>query len=1230
MEEKKWVNPIPEREREIQKFWADNKIFEKSLEQTRAGEAYSFYDGPPFATGTPHYGHMVASLMKDVVPRFWTMRGRYVERRWGWDCHGLPIENIVEKELGFKSKKDIEDYGIGRFNEYCRSKVLVYVEEWKKTIARFGRWADMDNSYKTMDLPYMESIWWVFKELYDKGLVYEGYKSMHICPRCETTLSQQEVSEGYKDIKDLSVIAKFKLKAGQKIRNFITDDNTYVLAWTTTPWTLPGNVALAVGEDVDYVLFKRYDNKNDVEESFISSKQYFKTLGNINGEMAYFRDAGNDPYVRYGKEELIKEFGSLELIDKKYQPLFPYYEKVADIYGAPDSQINPDNNKRKIGKRLLSGSYSGAPTNCFDRDDLKEWHKWDNAYKIVSADFVTTEDGTGVVHIAPAYGEEDMQLGKEENLPMIQNVTFNGNFKDEVVDFSGLNVKPAEDTKATDRKVIEYLDRHNLLFASAEYEHSYPHCWRCDTPLINYATSSWFVKVTDIKSKALETAKGINWSPAHIKDGRFGKWLLGARDWSISRQRFWASVIPLWRCECGEIKVIGSVAELEELKINRNNFFAIRHGEAEKNIKHVFSSGLGVYPLTANGREQIKIAIDKLKDKKISLIVSSEVLRAKETAQLIAEATGAELIFDARLNELNAGELEERSDVDGRAKEAIAKWKTDWDAAYPGGESVRQVTERTLALYQELNEKYEGKNILLVSHEDTLKSLLGKLYGYEPSQTFGDLVAEKGQVLEIKQKITDLHKHFVDQWQIVCPKCGRRMDRIPDVLDTWFDSGSMPYAQQHYPFENQEKFLAGFPAQFIAEGVDQTRAWFYYLHIIAAAVRGSEAFKNVIVNGIVLAEDGKKMSKRLQNYTEPEIIMDKYGADALRFYLLTAPVMSAENLNFSDEAVKEAMQKVTMLLNNILSFYKLYETPGIAASQSARSNNILDKWLFVKLNLLILEVTKNMEAYDLPRATRPLAEFIDEFSTRWLQSSRDRLKGDDEADKNQAIATFHVVLLELSKIMAPFTPFVAEYVYKQIGGDKESVHLETWPQIAEEFYGSKEAAAFSDKLKEQMSLAATIEEMGLSARAEAKIKIRQPLSKATVFGLSLAEEEYKGQLMDLIKNKLNIKNLEFAGGTEIKLELDTDLTDELKTEGAWRELVRTINTLRKDAGLTIKERIKLSWQSEGSIVKRVFAAGDLAEELKKATLAQELIEADSDAKAVNINGEKVKIKIEKL
>ncbi|MEI6288227.1 MAG: class I tRNA ligase family protein, partial [bacterium] len=698
-------------------------------------------------------------------------------------------------------------------------------------------------------------------------------------------------------------------------------------------------------------------------------------------------------------------FKGSELVGKKYKPLFPYYLD-------------------------------------------KEMSNKENLYTIVSADFVTTSDGTGVVHIAPAYGEEDMQLGKEKNLAFIQNVTLSGNFKEEVTDFVGLNVKPADDTQKTDVEIIKYLADKNLLFAKEKYEHSYPHCWRCETPLINYATSSWFVKVTNIKPKFLETAKDINWSPEHIKEGRFGKWLEGARDWSISRQRFWASVIPIWRCECGNMKVYGSVSELET------------------------DSGV---------------------------------------------------------------------------------------------------------------------------------------------------------------KLTDLHKHFVDKIEVPCA-CGKKMKRIPDVLDTWFDSGSMPYAQQHYPFENKEKFEAGFPAKFIAEGVDQTRAWFYYLHVISSAIKDSRAFDNVIVNGIVVASDGKKMSKRLANYTEPEIIMEKYGADALRYYLLTSPVMQAENMSFDDNGVKEAMQKVVMLLNNILSFYKLYEDTGVEThcNASLQSDNVLDKWLIIKLNLLNIEVNKNMEAYDLPRATRPLAEFIDEFSTRWLQLSRERLKGNDEVDKQKALATFKFVLLELSKIMAPFTPFIAEHIYKEIGGKLESVHLEKWPKVDEEFFGRPEAISVSNQITEQMSLTARIEELGLAKRAEVGIKIRQPLNKISVYGIVLADELYKEKLIEIIKDKLNVKQVEFNKSNEVKVELDVEITEELKVEGALRELVRTINNLRKEAGLTIHDQIKLNWQSDGEVVKKVFTNKQLIEELKKSTVTKEILEADSDSKEISLNGEKIKLAIIKI
>src|SRR3989339_2709 len=613
---------IQERENKVNDFWDDAKIFEKQVNKDAPNGEYTFYDGP-------HYGHIVASIIKDVVPRFWAMNGYKVERKWGWDCHGLPIENIVEKELNFQNKKDIEKLGIDRFNNLCRSKVTSYVEDWKKVIRQLGRFVDMQNSYKTMDLEFMESVWWVFKEIYDKDLVYKGYRSMHICPRCQTTLSQSEVTEGYKDIKDLSAIAKFKL---------IEDENTSVLAWTTTPWTLIGNVALAVGKNIDYVKIERKDETGKITK-FILAKDKLKEI---------FKEQ---------EYKIIEEFKGKKLVGKKYKPLFDYYIHDKSI-------------------------------------ENKE-----NGWKIVLADFVSTDEGTGIVHIAPAFGEDDMNLGKTENLPFIQHVGIDGIIEEKAKDFAGMNVKPIKDHMQTDIEIIKYLANKDLLFSKEKYEHSYPHCWRCDTPLLNYATSSWFVNVTKIKKRLLQTAENINWSPNHIKEGRWGNWLKGARDWSISRQRFWASAIPIWECSCGEIKVIGSVKELENLS---------------------------------------------------------------------------------------------------------------------------------------------GK------------------------------------------KITDIHKDTVDKIQFPCSKCKKQMTRIPDVFDCWFESGAMPFAQLHYPFENKERFNQKFPAQFIAEGADQTRCWFYYLHVLAIGVKDKEAFKNVIVNGIVLAEDGKKMSKKLQNYPDPAKLMDKYGADAFR------------------------------------------------------------------------------------------------------------------------------------------------------------------------------------------------------------------------------------------------------------------------------------------------------------------------------------------------------------
>ncbi len=946
---------IPEIEKQILKFWQTQDIFKKSLEKDSPKGDYVFYDGPPFATGLPHYGHIVASLMKDMVPRYWTMKGFHVDRKWGWDTHGLPIENIVEQEMKTKSKKDIEDIGIDKFNESCRSKVMMYADKWRKVVDRFGRWADMDDDYKTMDKEYMESIWWVFKSLWDKGLIYEGYKSMHICPRCETTLSQHEVSEGYEDVEDLSGIFKFELE---------DEPGTYILSWTTTPWTLPGNVALAIGQDIEYVKIE-FEN-----QKYILAKQNIEDI---------FEDK---------EYKILEKVDAKNLENKKYKPLFNYYL---------DKNIE---NKERL-------------------------------YTIQMADFVTVEDGTGVVHIAPAFGEDDMNLGKEKNLPFIQHVKFNGRFTDDVKDFAGLEVKPKDNPISTDKKVLEYLEKKNLVFDTQEYEHSYPNCWRCHSPLLNYATSSLFVKVTEIKSQAIEKAKNINWVPKHLKAGRFGQWLEGARDWSISRQRFWGSVIPIWICNnCEEKKVFGSVEELEKI------------------------SG---------------------------------------------------------------------------------------------------------------------------------------------------------------EKIEDLHKHFMDKVKFKCNKCDGEMTRVPDVLDCWFESGSMPYAQMHYPFENKEKFEANFPAKFIAEGVDQTRAWFYYTHILATALKDSCAYENVIVNGMVLAEDGKKMSKHLNNYPDPMEVIEKYGADAMRYYLATSQVMKADDLNFSEKGVDEVYKKVLLILYNILSFYKMFATdPNIRINPNA-PNNILDKWILAKTENLKNNITKAYDNYDLVKATRPIGEFINELSTWYIRRSRDRFKSENQEEKIKALETLKYILLELSKVIAPVIPFTADYFYKELKGAQESVHLEEWSEIKKEF--------IDQKVLDYMEITRKVVELGLAKRAEAGIKVRQPLQQLTINNQQL-EDEY----LELIKDEVNIKEVVCEEGSgDISVDLDLEISEELKQEGLLRELVRTINGMRKKAGLTIGDKIEIKYNSENQDIKNIF--NKFSEELKKQTLANELLESNDKLDKIKINNIELDLEI---
>ena len=1163
---------VSESEEKILKFWQENKIFEKSLAKKSSKGDFIFYDGPPFATGLPHYGHILASIIKDAVPRYKTMSGWRVPRKWGWDCHGLPIENLIEQELGLKTKKDIEKIGLEKFNRAARESVFRYADEWKKIIPRVGRWVDMENDYRTMDAAYTESVWWVFKTLYEKGLIYEGYKSMHICPRCETTLANFEVAQGYKDIADLAIIVKFELEE---------EPETFVPAWTTTAWTLPGNAALAVNQNIKYQIISIKGDSN----KYIVAKD---RIGDVFKNKEY---------------EVKKEINGKDLIGKKYKPLFDYY--------ANDKNLK----------------------NC------------ENGWKIYGADFVQTDEGTGIVHIAPAFGEDDMELGKKENLPFIQHVGMDGCFKKEVKDpeahygasFAGRQVKPKNNSQATDIEILKYLAAKNLIFAKEKITHSYPHCWRCETPLLNYAASSWFVKVTAIKDKLLRNNKKINWIPAHLREGRFGKWLEGARDWAISRSRFWGAPIPVWRCQtetCGQIKAIGSLEELKKYsKKSGNKYFVMRHGESEANVKKVINGKIenNHFHLTEKGRKEARKAAETLKEKNINLIFASDFLRTKETAGIVAEAMGLgkeKIIFDERLREANFGIFEDRPPVEYH--NYFSSYKEKFTKTPPQGENLTELKRRAAEFIYEIDSKYRGKNILLVSHDYTIWNLFAGSKG----ATVGETVKMKegkpdflatGEALELdftplphnKDYELDLHRPYIDGIKLNC-SCGGKMERIPEVFDCWFESGAMPYGQSHYPFEQKEEFNKNFPAEFIAEGVDQTRGWFYNLLVLSAALFKKPAFKNAVANGIILAEDGQKMSKRLKNYPDPMEVVKKYGADALRFYLLSSPAVRGESLNFSEKGVDEIYKKTIMRLWNSWQFYNLYADEKVPNSKFQVPKNILDKWIIARLNQLIQEVSEAMENYELDKATRPIGDFVEDLSIWYIRRSRERFK-EEGKDKQNAMMTTQFILSEFSKILAPFAPFMAEIIYKNLNYesgimDYESVHLTEWPKV--------DKKAIDKKLLKIMTEVRKICSLGLEARAKAGIKVRQPLASLKIKNQKSKIKNNK-ELLSLISDEINVRGIIFDAKIENKVELDTKITPELKAEGQLRGFIRAIQDLRKKAGLAPRQKIELIIETGEDFVK------NFSSEIKRGVNAGAIKFAKNDGEEIKIDGMEFKIKIKK-
>ncbi len=1177
-----------EREEEILKFWQEKEIFKKSLEKDAPKGEYVFYDGPPFATGLPHYGHIIPGTMKDYMGRYQTMKGKHVARRWGWDTHGLPIENIVEKEIGLKSKKDIEDFGLEKFNDLARTKIFTYADDWKKIIPRTGRFVDMENDYRTMNPTYTETVWWIFKELHKKGLVYEGFKSMHLCPHCGTTLSNFEVAQGYKDITDISITAKFEL-LDDPIRTDAASatsngagPKTFFLAWTTTPWTLPGNVALAVNPDIDYVKILIG------EEKFILAESRLLTI--------------KEPY------KIVEKTAGKALVGLSYKPLFNFY----------------------------------------DNSELKNR---ENGFKVYDASFVTTEDGTGIVHIAPAFGEDDMNLGKEKKLPFIQHVGMDGLFKAEVKGFAGEKVKPIEDPQRADIQIIKHLAKEGTLYAKEKFIHPYPHCYRCNTPLLNYATSSWFVEVTKIKDKLVEANKKIDWVPYEVGDGRFGKWLEGARDWAISRSRFWGAPLPVWKCACcPEKEFIGSIDDIKKRTSKGNNFFIVRHGEAESNILGILSSNPKTkHHLTKNGKEQAEVAGENLLKNKIDVIYCSPFLRTKETAEIIAEKIGFpkdKIVYDKRLHEIFVGVLDGKPDVEYQA--FFESREAKFTKTPEGGENYTTVKNRMTEFLYEANAKNEDKNILIISHNTPIWLMFSGANGLTPKQAMA--IREAGKPFIKNSEIKkldfapiphnrnyelDMHRPFIDEITLKC-FCGGEMKRIPEVFDCWFESGSMPYAQSHYPFENLDTFNPekgiGFPADFIAEGVDQTRGWFYSMLVLSVALFGKPSYKSVVVNGMMLAEDGKKMSKSLKNYPEIMDVISTYSADAFRYSILSSPSVKAEDVAFSSKFVDEVLKKIIMRLQNVYSFFEMYGGFDLKDVQKDQSKNpgsraklttghgILDKWILARLKETATQITKSTDNHELDRATRPIADFVDDLSTWFLRRSRDRFKSEDVEDRNSAMFTTKTVIFEFSKLLAPSMPFLAEDLYLKITGgmEKESVHLENWPDNLVGELGKAEADIL-EKMKETRAVVS----IGLEARAKAGLKVRQPLAS-----LKVKSEKLKGnaEYFDLIKAEVNVKEIIFDKNIETDVLLDSNITPELKEEGIMRDIVRAIQEMRKAKKLNPGDLVGLVIDTDKA-GQNIFEKFD--KEISKATGLKEItFEKMEEGELIELDGLKARLLLE--
>lgn len=1118
-----------EREEKVLQFWKNKEIFKKTLERKALEGDFVFYEGPPGANGRPGIHHLESRFFKDAIPRYKTMQGFRVPRKAGWDTHGLPVEIETEKTLGIKSKVDIETYGIAKFNAECKRVVTKYIDEWNKITERIGYWVNLDEAYFTYHNSFISTVWGVLKHVEKRKLLYKDYKVLPWCPRCGTALSSHELAQGYQDVKDLSLYVKFKI---------VGAENGYFVAWTTTPWTLPGNIALAVGKDIDYVEAKVG------EEILVLAKEKLPLI--------------KEPY------EIVAEHKGSEMLGMQYEPLYPFIQNLA-----PES----------------------------------EKAKFDKAFKVYAADFVTTEDGTGIVHTAVMYGQEDFELGTKVGLPKVHLVAPDATFIKGTGWLEGRSVVDVPtnavggDNLAVD--ILKDLKERGLLFDKENYTHSYPFCWRCKTRLIYYARDSWYIEMSALRKDLIKENEKINWEPEYIKEGRFGEWLREVKDWAISRERYWGTPLPVWQparqpqggnADASKRIVIGSIDELKEkTKKSGNKYFVMRHGQAESNVKNILSGDKDAnIHLVESGTEKARESAESLKKAGITKIFTSPFHRTRETAEIVKGVLhlDANIVEDTRLSETNFG-IFEGKDRNAYREEFRAE-STNFDVAPEGGETLNEMKKRVGAFLYELEKNYTNENILIVSHGDPIWMLDTAAHGYNSKEAvdiLGPQYLETGEARELafvplphnENFELDVHKPFIDE--IMLEENGETYTRVKEVMDVWFDSGAVPFAQ------DPKNVL--YPADFISEGLDQTRGWFYTLHAIGVLMEKGLAFRNAICLGLILDGEGKKMSKSVGNVVDPWAMIEKYGVDVLRFWMYSVN-QPGENKNFDERTVDEVQKRVFNMLDNVFAFYELYRDKEVESNDVPQSKNVLDVWILTRLSQLVEEATNRLDAYQLLEPTRAIREFVDDLSTWYLRRSRDRLK---EGDKD-AKQTLYFVLKTISKLLAPFAPFVAEELYQKlrVESDVESVHLEHWP-VAETFSsrftrqnptGSDTATkSESSRALENMKEVRKIVSLGLEARSKANIKIRQPLQKLTVKVLDLPDE-----YLELIKDELNVKEVVEDKNLAEEVSLDTNITPELAEEGQVREIIRSIQEMRKEKNLMPKDKMKFEATENTELLKK--------------------------------------------